>query len=235
MAHTAPHARWDTIRRLLLEHEQSFSDSLDRLSLLEAENIRLRDELANAVLGQARAEADVASQGDEAARLRTEIDTMRATQERLQAEIRRLNMRRNVNGQLASGGGVTIRGQAQAPTPTDTTGANLPLRPSSDTASTSGASSAASTRPARHANNQKVYCTYWIRNGECSFVQGGCMYKHEMPADKEGLRRVFGTDRWPSWWVRRQGELGVEAGGEKGKGVGKGEKERGGKRRKRES
>ncbi|KAL8931419.1 MAG: hypothetical protein Q9211_006975 [Gyalolechia sp. 1 TL-2023] len=30
---------------------------------------------------------------------------------------------------------------------------------------------------------KKVYCSHWIRTGECDFTQQGCLYKHEMPDD----------------------------------------------------
>lgn len=228
MSHTEAHTRWDRIRRLLLEHEQSFSDSLDSLSVLEAENTRLRDELANAVLGQARAEADASAQIEEAKRLRTEV-------ERLRDEIRRVNMRREVGRQLAVSG-AAVGGSGQVQSSGEGGGVGIPLRTGSDAASTSSSNGNSTTRPKRNPKDQKVYCTYWIRNGECSFVQGGCMYKHEMPADKETLKKVFGTDKYPNWWVRRQGELEFE---EKAKA--RGDLERrvggggGGKRRKREA
>ncbi|KAG9556244.1 hypothetical protein KCU77_g6611, partial [Aureobasidium melanogenum] len=28
--------------------------------------------------------------------------------------------------------------------------------------------------------SKKIYCTYWIQNGQCGFTQQGCMYKHEI-------------------------------------------------------
>lgn len=55
----------------------------------------------------------------------------------------------------------------------------------------------------------KRYCTYWIRKGECDYMQQGCMYKHEMP-DRTTLEGL-GFIRLPVWWqeklVRERGLL----------------------------
>ncbi|KAF2861295.1 hypothetical protein K470DRAFT_269922 [Piedraia hortae CBS 480.64] len=52
--------------------------------------------------------------------------------------------------------------------------------------------------------NKKEYCTYWIRTGECDYMQQGCLYKHEMPdkatLDKIGFRSV------PRWWREQEAE-----------------------------
>lgn len=50
---------------------------------------------------------------------------------------------------------------------------------------------------------RKEFCSYWIRTGECAFTQQGCKYKHEMPPDRITLKRVFGIDQWPKWWIER--------------------------------
>jgi hypothetical protein len=66
---------------------------------------------------------------------------------------------------------------------------------------------------------KKVYCTHWIRTGECAFTAVGCKYKHEMPPG-EKLRELgftLGTPKWfqekasiaargPTWMQRRLAE-----------------------------
>lgn len=46
---------------------------------------------------------------------------------------------------------------------------------------------------------KKVYCTHWIRRGECDFTQQGCLYKHEMP-DIETLQAI-GIRSIPTWYL----------------------------------
>ncbi|KAL8686893.1 MAG: hypothetical protein Q9224_005310 [Gallowayella concinna] len=46
---------------------------------------------------------------------------------------------------------------------------------------------------------KKVYCSHWIRNGDCDFMQQGCLYKHEMP-DNDTLRAI-GIRAMPSWYI----------------------------------
>jgi hypothetical protein len=66
---------------------------------------------------------------------------------------------------------------------------------------------------------KKVYCTHWIRTGECAFTSVGCKYKHEMPpVDKlRELGFTLGTPKWfqekaaiaargPTWMQRRLAE-----------------------------
>lgn len=48
---------------------------------------------------------------------------------------------------------------------------------------------------------KKVYCDYWIRTGECSFTQQGCLYKHEIP-DMETLKEIGFLDV-PKWWKEK--------------------------------
>ncbi|OKL64037.1 hypothetical protein UA08_00598 [Talaromyces atroroseus] len=45
----------------------------------------------------------------------------------------------------------------------------------------------------------KVYCSYWIRTGECDFEQQGCRYKHIMPTDIETLETI-GLQEIPAWY-----------------------------------
>ncbi|KAE9976649.1 hypothetical protein BLS_001932 [Venturia inaequalis] len=45
--------------------------------------------------------------------------------------------------------------------------------------------------------DRKEYCSYWIRHGECDYMQQGCRYKHEMP-DLMTLRSI-GFRGVPEW------------------------------------
>ena len=45
---------------------------------------------------------------------------------------------------------------------------------------------------------KKVYCTHWIRWGECDYTQQGCLYKHEMP-DEAKLHEI-GIATYPRWF-----------------------------------
>ncbi|SLM36275.1 c-x8-c-x5-c-x3-h type zinc finger protein [Lasallia pustulata] len=74
---------------------------------------------------------------------------------------------------------------------------------------------------------EKVYCSFWIRRGECDYTQQGCLYKHEMPTDRETLKEL-GISIIPRWW-REANAVRVGGSGwneRAGLGIGK-EKERG--------
>ena len=45
---------------------------------------------------------------------------------------------------------------------------------------------------------RKLYCTHWIRWGECDYTQQGCLYKHEMP-DEKTLHEI-GIATYPRWY-----------------------------------
>ena len=45
---------------------------------------------------------------------------------------------------------------------------------------------------------QKVYCTHWMRTGECDFTQQGCMFLHAMP-DLDTLE-LLGFRSYPRWF-----------------------------------
>ncbi|KAL9042651.1 MAG: hypothetical protein Q9214_003713 [Letrouitia sp. 1 TL-2023] len=51
---------------------------------------------------------------------------------------------------------------------------------------------------------KKVYCTHWVRRGECDFTQQGCLYKHEMP-DIETLQAI-GIRGIPTWYLKAHPE-----------------------------
>lgn len=48
---------------------------------------------------------------------------------------------------------------------------------------------------------KKEYCSYWLRTGECDYVQQGCRYKHEMP-DRSTLQKL-GFRNIPRWWLEK--------------------------------
>ncbi|KAL8732184.1 MAG: hypothetical protein Q9166_002931 [cf. Caloplaca sp. 2 TL-2023] len=55
---------------------------------------------------------------------------------------------------------------------------------------------------------KKVYCSHWIRYGDCDFVQQGCMYKHEMPDDD--TLKAIGVRALPSWYIAAHPEKARE-------------------------
>ena len=48
----------------------------------------------------------------------------------------------------------------------------------------------------------KVYCTHWVRTGECDFTQQGCIFRHEMPDEKTLAKMGF---RHIPRWFREAG------------------------------
>ena len=58
-----------------------------------------------------------------------------------------------------------------------------------------------SPRSSSFEQKDKIYCSYWIRSGECDYTQQGCRYKHEMP-DKRTLASI-GFRTVPRWWQER--------------------------------
>lgn len=53
--------------------------------------------------------------------------------------------------------------------------------------------------------SKKIYCSHWVRTGECDFTQTGCLYKHEMPRDLKTLRGI-GLSKVPTWWLQKEAE-----------------------------
>jgi hypothetical protein len=47
--------------------------------------------------------------------------------------------------------------------------------------------------------SKKVYCTYWMKTGDCSYLSYHCKYKHEMPTSRAKLRELGFRD-FPQWW-----------------------------------
>lgn len=62
----------------------------------------------------------------------------------------------------------------------------------------------------RHNIRGKVYCSFWLRKGECDYAQQGCMYKHEMPTSLETLRQCGHTDI-PRWYQQHYGVFSLAA------------------------
>ncbi len=54
---------------------------------------------------------------------------------------------------------------------------------------------------------KKIYCTYWLRNGTCHFLQDGCKFKHEMP-DNATLHEI-GFRETPRWYIMTSCAKGV--------------------------
>jgi hypothetical protein len=50
-----------------------------------------------------------------------------------------------------------------------------------------------------HVPEKKLYCSYWLRHGECDYLQQGCKYLHVMPTDVETLNRC-GLRDIPRWY-----------------------------------
>ncbi|QKX63606.1 uncharacterized protein TRUGW13939_10777 [Talaromyces rugulosus] len=57
----------------------------------------------------------------------------------------------------------------------------------------------------------KVYCTYWIRHGECDFAQQGCRFRHVMPTDLPTLQSIGFSDI-PSWYREKGGLESLRSG-----------------------
>ncbi|KAI4277700.1 MAG: hypothetical protein LQ337_001574 [Flavoplaca oasis] len=62
---------------------------------------------------------------------------------------------------------------------------------------------------------KKVYCSHWIRSGDCDFVQQGCLFKHEMPDD--ATLRAIGIRALPSWYIAAHPEKARKRGWGSGK------------------
>ena len=65
--------------------------------------------------------------------------------------------------------------------------------------------------------DKKEFCTYWIRTGECDYLQQGCLYKHEMP-DKATLERI-GFRGVPRWFAEKTAAVRLGAGGTLGRNI----------------
>ncbi len=51
---------------------------------------------------------------------------------------------------------------------------------------------------------EKIYCSHWLRLGECSFTQTGCLYKHVMPMSIPVLE-ALGLRDLPEWFRKLHG------------------------------
>jgi hypothetical protein len=70
----------------------------------------------------------------------------------------------------------------------------------------------ATSVPMKAAPGIKEYCSYWLRYGECDYAQQGCLYKHEMPLDRD-LLEVLGHRDIPKWYREKHGLGSFLAGG----------------------
>ncbi|KAL8720517.1 MAG: hypothetical protein Q9225_002639 [Loekoesia sp. 1 TL-2023] len=61
---------------------------------------------------------------------------------------------------------------------------------------------------------KKVYCSHWIRTGECDFTQQGCLYKHEMPDDD--TLKAIGIRALPAWYIAAHPAKAHERGYDRG-------------------
>ncbi|KKY25071.1 putative c-x8-c-x5-c-x3-h type zinc finger protein [Phaeomoniella chlamydospora] len=61
------------------------------------------------------------------------------------------------------------------------------------------------------APGRKEYCSYWLRHGECDYAQQGCLYKHEMPLDRDTLHKL-GLKDIPKWYREEYGLASLQAG-----------------------
>jgi hypothetical protein len=59
------------------------------------------------------------------------------------------------------------------------------------------------TKGGKNAMKNGGYCKYWCRTGKCDYGRG-CIYKHHMPENLEGLHKV-GLREYPPWWLYIQG------------------------------
>ena len=46
---------------------------------------------------------------------------------------------------------------------------------------------------------RKIYCSFWLRTGNCNYEQQGCKFLHEIPSD-EKTRNMIGFRDCPDWW-----------------------------------
>ncbi|RAL01171.1 uncharacterized protein BO80DRAFT_464827 [Aspergillus ibericus CBS 121593] len=67
----------------------------------------------------------------------------------------------------------------------------------------SGGASHGASRQGTHSNTKKLYCSYWLRHGECDYQQQGksasCLFKHHMPLDLPTLEKL-GLRDIPRWY-----------------------------------
>ncbi|KAL4909038.1 hypothetical protein BDW74DRAFT_174255 [Aspergillus multicolor] len=59
--------------------------------------------------------------------------------------------------------------------------------------------------------NNKEFCSYWVRHGECDYQQQGCLYKHEVPLDRDKLEKL-GLRDIPRWYREKYGIPSIQNG-----------------------
>ena len=75
----------------------------------------------------------------------------------------------------------------------------------SDVAAAENTQTAASIADTGDSGPKKKYCTHWILNGVCAYMQVGCKYKHEIPLDKETWKSIVGGAKIPGWFRESPG------------------------------
>lgn len=90
---------------------------------------------------------------------------------------------------------------ASPPNPGRSAAADAQARIDTIIASNSGPSRQPPQPSAAAEQDGKEFCTYWIRHGECDYIQQGCRYKHNMPG-LDTLRKI-GFRTVPLWWRER--------------------------------
>ena len=55
------------------------------------------------------------------------------------------------------------------------------------------------TKQGQHGTfGRKIFCTYYLRHGECDYQQTGCKFRHDLPEDPQ-TRHDIGFRRQPDW------------------------------------
>ena len=75
----------------------------------------------------------------------------------------------------------------------------------SDAKAAESTQTATSIADAGDRGPKKKYCSHWILNGVCAYMQVGCRYKHEIPLDKETRTLIVGGAKIPAWFRESPG------------------------------
>ena len=120
----------------------------------------------------------------------TQLNLSQATVDAIVNAASHTGLASHKGGATANGPATSNRATTSSNIPTPTTASILP----------NAASSTTTNAPtAVIKKKEKVYCSFWIRRGECDYTQQGCLYKHEMPTDRDTLKEL-GISQIPRWW-----------------------------------
>lgn len=98
----------------------------------------------------------------------------------------------------------SAKAQAQAQAAIDSivaSNTSAPIRALPEQSGPKASQTASTSSRSTPEPGDKVYCSFWIRHGDCDYAQQGCRYKHEMP-DKATLASI-GFRNVPRWWQER--------------------------------